>query len=195
MAINELEKAATTFAETMRGFNGYWAVAGGWAIDLFLGECTRGHEDLEIVVLREDHAELHRHFAPLGAQLIHSGDPPRFTALLPGPIDQGVIQLRLDPVAGRDFDLLLTPSEAGQWICRRDEHIRLPLERARGHAKHGVPYLAPEIVLLFKAKYVREKDEADFRNCLLRLSPPQKEWLREALGRVHPGHEWISRLG
>jgi Aminoglycoside-2''-adenylyltransferase len=31
-----------------------WCIVGGWAIDLWLEEHTRPHEDIEISVLRED---------------------------------------------------------------------------------------------------------------------------------------------
>ena len=30
------------------------------------------------------------------------------------------------------------------------------------HTRDGIPYLAPELVLLFKAKHPRQKDQADF---------------------------------
>jgi hypothetical protein len=35
---------------------GVWCVAGGWALDLWLGKQTRAHHDLEIAVLRPDFA-------------------------------------------------------------------------------------------------------------------------------------------
>ena len=38
------------FAARMEGADFPWFVAGGWAIDLFLGTPTRDHEDLEIAV-------------------------------------------------------------------------------------------------------------------------------------------------
>ena len=38
-----------------------WCVVGGWAIDLFLGEVTRPHHDLEIAVQREDLAAIRGH--------------------------------------------------------------------------------------------------------------------------------------
>jgi hypothetical protein len=38
------------FAARMEGADFPWFVAGGWAIDLFLGTRTRDHEDLEIAV-------------------------------------------------------------------------------------------------------------------------------------------------
>ncbi|MHA2370372.1 MAG: nucleotidyltransferase domain-containing protein, partial [Candidatus Hodarchaeales archaeon] len=31
-----------------------WFVAGGWAIDLHLNYVTRPHEDVEIIILRQD---------------------------------------------------------------------------------------------------------------------------------------------
>jgi hypothetical protein len=30
---------------------------------------------------------------------------------------------------------------------------------------------------------------------LPRLDPARRNWLRAALGRVHPGHAWLGRLG
>src|SRR5690242_8731579 len=35
-----------------------WAVAGGWAIDLFLGRVTRQHADVDIAVWRDEHERL-----------------------------------------------------------------------------------------------------------------------------------------
>src|SRR6266705_2946461 len=37
-----------------------WWVAGGWALDLFLGRETRRHADLDVALLRRDQHELHR---------------------------------------------------------------------------------------------------------------------------------------
>ena len=56
----------------------------------------------------------------------------------------------------------------------------------------GIPYLKPEICLLFKAKAVRDKDRVDFEAALTWMSPAQRTWLHTALERVHPDHEWIS---
>ena len=38
----------------MQAFPAFWAVAGGWAIYLFLGKETRSHKDIEIAILRKD---------------------------------------------------------------------------------------------------------------------------------------------
>ena len=38
----------------MRRGDFWWGIAGGWAIDLWLGEQTREHHDIEVVVRRDD---------------------------------------------------------------------------------------------------------------------------------------------
>lgn len=197
----QLREATHLFQKTTQGFEGFWCVAGGWAIDLFLGKQTREHEDLEIVVLREEQTELFQHFHRFSPKKIvtkENGQEPDFELWEGGAIEPNVIQLRLDPnllgTSQTEFDLLLTPSGNGNWICRRDESIQLPLKKTRGFTEEGVPYLAPEIVLLFKAKYVRDKDAGDFENCLPNLIQGQKSWLRQCLEKIHPKHNWLARL-
>src|SRR4051812_43144367 len=46
----DLDRAASI----MTGFHGMWGVAGGWAIDLFLGRQTRAHADVDVAILRDD---------------------------------------------------------------------------------------------------------------------------------------------
>jgi hypothetical protein len=58
----------------------------------------------------------------------------------------------------------------------------------------GVPYPVPEVVLLFKAKHDRPKDDADFAGVLPLLDPARQAWLASALARIHPGHRWINQL-
>ena len=35
-----------------------WWIAGGWALDLFLGVQTRAHEDIDVLFLRRDQHEI-----------------------------------------------------------------------------------------------------------------------------------------
>jgi hypothetical protein len=61
------------------------------------------------------------------------------------------------------------------------------------HDPNGIPYLAPEIVLLFKAKHAaRDKDAADFARALPLLDAQRRQWLADALRIVHPGHDWLT---
>ncbi|GIJ09962.1 hypothetical protein Van01_31760 [Micromonospora andamanensis] len=56
------------------------------------------------------------------------------------------------------------------------------------------PYLIPELVLLFKAKHVRPKDQSDFDGTLPLLTGVQRETLTRLLRQVHPGHAWLTAL-
>lgn len=58
----------------------------------------------------------------------------------------------------------------------------------------GLPYLAPEIQLLYKSKAPRERDEMDFAQTRPLLAPDARRWLRDALELANPGHTWIAAL-
>ena len=167
-----------------------WAIAGGWAIDLHLGEVTRPHDDIEIVVSRDD---LHVLRACLGDLDWFAVGDGRAWPLADAPPE-------LHQTWGRDrsgrwrLDVFREAWEAGEWVYRRDPRIRRPLADAIELNPGGIPYLAPEIVLLFKAKAARDKDEADLAATLPSLTPARISWLREALRIVHPGHDWLPRL-
>ena len=51
-------------AEVMSEVGVWRAVAGGWAIDLWLDEQTRDHHDVEVVVRRCDQAVVHEALCP-----------------------------------------------------------------------------------------------------------------------------------
>ena len=123
-----------------------WAVAGGWAIDLYLQETTREHEDIEIVVARDDFAAVTR---AIDLEWCTVGEG-RAWALDDSPA-------ALHQTWGRDkttrhwrLDVFREDWEAGDWIVRRDRRIRRALPAAVEHDPTGIPYLVPEIVLLYK---------------------------------------------
>ena len=51
-------KQCESVTSLMANFNETWFIAGGWAIDLFIGKETREHQDLEIAILRKDQLNL-----------------------------------------------------------------------------------------------------------------------------------------
>ena len=87
------------------------------------------------------------------------------------------------------FDVFRQPTDGDTLICLPDPSIRRPYREVFEMSADGIPYLRPEICLLFKAKAVRDKDRADFKAALPRMSPGQRAWLRTALERVHRNHE------
>ena len=93
------------------------------------------------------------------------------------------------------FDVFREPSDGDEWVCRRDEAIRLPYNRLIERTEDGIPFLRPEIALLFKAKgSQRDKDQADFTAVAPLLEPERRRWLAAALERIHPGHDWMEAL-
>lgn len=101
---------------------------------------------------------------------------------------------RPDPSADWAFELLLNDTAGDDWVFRRDDRIRRPLTSIGGTTSEGIPFLAPEIVLLYKAKSRRPRDEEDLAHALPALHSDQRGWLAEALEIAHPGHAWIPTL-
>jgi hypothetical protein len=89
---------------------------------------------------------------------------------------------------------MLSPAEGGRWIFRRDPRITRPIERFGRRTADGVPYVAPGIQLLFKARGSLPKDQADFAAALPLLDAEARSWLAEALALHLPGHPWLARL-
>jgi hypothetical protein len=184
--------------EVARRFSGVrapWYVAAGWAIDLFLGEQRRAHEDLEIAVPHERFREVAA--ALSDCELFVVGSGRAVPLALAGDWFETHHQTWVrERATGRwRLDIFREPSAAGQWVCRRDERIQLPYERVIARSATGIPYARPEIVLLFKAKAARPKDDDDFAAVRPHLQPEQRRWLNEALQLAHPGHRWLSDLG
>jgi hypothetical protein len=171
-----------------------WYVAAGWAIDLFLGRERREHEDLEIAVpavgfgeVAEALGELDFHVvAPATAVPVAESGDLFETHHQTWGLDRAANAWRVD--------VFREPSDGDTWICRRDPAIRLPYSELIEPSDAGIPYLRPEVVMLFKAKGARPKDEGDLAAVLPRLEPARRRWLAEAIERVHPGHFWLPDL-
>ena len=187
-------------AALFEGVQAPWYVAAGWAIDLFLGEERREHEDLEIAVPRERFSEIAARIAAFELFIPDRDLMDRSLvwpfARAPKALDGRHQTWVREPATGLwRLDVFREPSDGETWICRRDERIRLPYDGVIERTDDGIPYARPEIVLLFKAKPpVRPKDEADLTAVLPSLDAPRRSWLTEALALVHPGHPWLERL-
>ncbi|MYW63057.1 hypothetical protein GTY65_03035 [Streptomyces sp. SID8379] len=180
-------------AERLDGVGVPWCVAAGWALDLFRGERSRPHGDLEIAVPTAGFPEVRDRFAEYAFDAVGSGLVwPRAGADVLAATHQTWAR---DPASGQFlFDVFREPHDGGTWICRRDVRLRLPYDAIVERTPDGVPYLIPEIVLLFKAKAARPKDRADFEGVLPLLDATRREVLGEWLGLAHPGHPWLERL-
>ena len=170
-----------------------WCVIGGWAIDLWLGFESRCHGDLEISIPRADFPALSTLLADLTPFAIKDGEISELEGGVPLPM--GCHQARFldaDEHAWR-LDVMVDPGDADMWVYRRDERLRCSRSSLAAR-RDSIPYMKPEVVLLFKAKASRLKDQHDFELCLEHLAPEAAAWLAECLGRFHPGHAWITPL-
>ncbi|WP_062645720.1 nucleotidyltransferase domain-containing protein [Streptomyces maremycinicus] len=180
-------------AERLAGVGTPWCVAAGWALDLFRGEQTRPHGDLEIAVPVAGFPRIRDRFPEYVWDAVGSG---RVWAAAGAEALAATHQTWLrDPVSGRYlFDVFREPHVGETWICRRDGSLRLPYDAIVERTADGIPYLVPEVVLLFKAKGTRPKDQADFDGTLPLLDPARRARLGEWLERVHAGHPWLAEL-
>jgi Aminoglycoside-2''-adenylyltransferase len=172
-----------------------WWIAGGWALDLYLGKQSRAHGDLDVGVLRRDIATI---LAALSSWEIFEANDGALTRLGAGEAPRPMVHsLWCRPVGTTlwTFEMMLDESVDDDWCYRRDASIRQPLSKVVRWNPSGIPYLAPEIELLYKARSFRPRDEADFELIAPRLDATARAWLVDSLARSVTGHPWISALG
>ena len=182
-------------AAVLAGVDVPWYVAGGWALDLFLGQERRRHDDLEIAV---PHARFDAVVDALAGLELYVVAASRVTPLH----DDRDLLTRTHQTWVREpetgywrLDVFREPSDDDEWIFRRDPRIRVPYRDAIEHTVAGIPYGRPELILLFKAASAHEQKHAeDFAAVLPTLEPARRHWLADALALVHPGHPWIPEL-
>jgi len=171
-----------------------WWIAGGYAIELAVGRAFREHSDIDVLMLRGDQ---------LAAQELLAGwewwaaDPPgTLRPWAPGEIlPARVHDIWCRPAADQPWRLQLMLDEhtpSGEWFSRRDPEIRRPVASIGAVGADGVPYLAPEIQLYYKAKSPRPKDEADFAAVRPLLTAEQASWLRKVLVATYGDHPWAA---
>jgi hypothetical protein len=183
-------------AEALAPFARPWWVCGGQAIEAFTGT-ARAHDDLDIGFFECDLALLRDALAPAfdlwsaGSGMLRPLNT-EFPTLHP---EAGQVWIREHAWAPWRLDLLATPYAGAEG--RRVGDACVAMCRARGSRTHGdgVRYLAPELVLLMKAKLSRQKDEHDLAAALPVMHVDQRRRLRTTLERLHPGHPWLERVG
>jgi hypothetical protein len=179
-----------TLAERL-GAVGGWCVVGGWAIDLYMGRVTRKHADLEIAVPAESFERIAAALPDLEWDVVGDGQ------LWPYPeaLDEFHQTWLREPATGRFLlDVFREHHDHTTWTYRRDPTITLPYAAAYLEAEGGVRYLAPELVILFKAKHHRPKDQQDFDTVLPTLDLRRRARLREWLERTQRAHPWLDAL-
>ncbi|MGH2560511.1 MAG: nucleotidyltransferase domain-containing protein [Thermomicrobiales bacterium] len=180
--------------DLLRGYDQPWWIAGGQAIDLFVGRQTRPHGDVDVQVLHRDQCAVRAHMHDWD---LHAADPPG--ALRPWPLDEVLdeaihdVWCRPAPDVPWSLQLMLLSTEEDRWVFRRDRRIGGSLATF-GLRRDGVPFVAPEVQLLYKSKSPRATDDVDFEEALPLLDGRQRDWLITSLETHVEEHPWISRL-
>lgn len=182
-----------------------WWITGGWAIDLAVGHVTRDHADVNVLMLERDEHAL-RGLTGVDIQLVADGQPPgpwpatrRLTAVLdPGP-DPGPKGGPGHPIApdrlvlrgeGLPLPAQVIPASAvgAIWVYKKGSHVFTRPLADIARYREGIPFLAPEVVLLVKARPGlgrpgTDNDQRDFEAALPVLSAEQRSWLKGAIER------------
>lgn len=187
-----LSTEALTRLAPWRDFPAPFHVAGGWAIDLFLGERTRPHEDVDIQIGRQDLPLFFHHFRGASVMGAQRG---RLISLDDAQSAEPFHELHIDPEVTPLLEVLVAEVRGGDLIYRRDERVRMPLSDYARLAPGGIPYGAPAWELLFKSRASRQKDERDLLRVLPRLSARERWWFAGALSTTSPGHPWLTVIG
>ncbi|MBX3013923.1 MAG: hypothetical protein KF832_20545 [Caldilineaceae bacterium] len=172
-----------------------WGFAGGYAIEHFLGTAIRPHDDIDIVVFRQDQRQL---YDWLHAYRLFAADPPG--TLRPWDAAEWLafgihdIWAYQHNASAWQLQIMFLEAEGDAWFSRRDPGIR-GLRRELLVDYQQLPCVRVEVQLYYKARGNREKDQQDFRACLPLLTPGAKAWLKQALQLEHPhGHAWLAEL-
>jgi hypothetical protein len=178
-------------AQRLSSVTAPWYVAAGWALDLFIGGIGREHDDLEIAVPRGRFGEVVAAFPGFEWDVVGGG---RIWSFPEEAANHHQTWLR-EPATGRyRLDVFREPHVGDRWVFRGDASITLPYDELILYTGEGIPYVIPEVALLFKAKGLREKDEADFQLVLTAMDQSRRSRLSEWLSQVHPGHPWLERI-
>ena len=188
----------TAAAQELQDLRVPWRVASGWALDLFLGRVTRVHHDVDVEIARDDQLALYEYMTTRGWKFVTPYNQrlepwlPRMRLELP----------RHQAHAHRDgafLDFLLIDIAHDVWHYRRDSTVIRALDKVGLTNADGIPYLAPELALLFKSRNtstkLRPQDETDFMTVSRHLEPERRAWLRWALTVTDPSHPWLDQLG
>lgn len=168
-----------------------WWLAGGHAIELAAGRELRPHSDIDVLLLRRDQLAVQKALA--GWEWWAADPPGTLRPWAPREtLPAGVHDIWCRP-AGRAWrvQVMLDESDGEDWVSRRDARVRRPIAELGRVSPDGIPYLAPEVQLFYKAQQPRAKDEIDFAAALPLLSSAQRAWLVNAIDKTYGS----TRLG
>lgn len=203
----------------MRNMGIDYAICGGHAIDLFLGKKTRPHKDLDVMVYWEDRDKIIRHmlnrcwnvYEPCGTAYLHKINDVENQKRIKSNIwcvkqtnmqykfvehETDMYAVEFDNTEQIELDyieFLFNLRQNRYFLYARNNDVKMSLDNAI-HIVNGIPYLAPEIVLLYKSTMANNSDyQLDFYNASQEMNAEQSAWLKNSLTTMFPdGHKWLE---
>lgn len=175
-------------------YGGQWWIAGGWAIDAFVGS-SREHDDIDVGIPRASWRKLVAFASDESDVWAAHGS---LTPLLDGEESHlsdecGNLWLRASGADPWEYDVLLETVQDDIWVFKRDPRVTRPLSDCLWKSE-DVTYLRPEVQLLLKAANPQTRDTFDLERSLPLLRASDLAWLEHALRTSHPGHRWVERI-
>ena len=171
-----------------------WWIAGGYALDLFIGHETRKHVDVDVAALRRDQQAFRDALGKWDVRIAHAGELIPWKKGEPLKPEHHDVWARETPTDPWRLEVLFEESEGKRWAYRRNPRIGLNIADLGRHDANDNHFIRPEVNLLYKSKEPRPVDETDFLYALPGLDVAQKGWLVGALYTIDPTHRWIERL-
>lgn len=162
-----------------------WALAGGWALDLWGGTVTREHSDIEIACVRRDLPELLRQLPGFEIAIARNKQLSEYQPghdLPDGPFSCWLRRHKTEPW---DFEIVTETQVDGTWAYRRAPAVRRPMAEVFVPGP-AIRIINPAVQLLYKCSAPRPKDLQDLRNFVPRLPAAEQAWLIDAVAAAHP---------
>lgn len=154
------------------------------------------HEDIEFAIPRVHFGRTRALFEADGFELHYAGNGATHSLLPGADVPPEFRQVWVcEPGSGCwRTDIFLEISDGLQWRSHRDPRLALAVQDVHTRTADGIAYLRPELVLFYKARHTRDKDEADFAVTAPMLDDAARARLVGWLMLIHPGHPWLTRL-
>lgn len=178
----------------LQGASFRWWISGGHALELHMGDQWREHDDFDVGICRAETAMVHAGLVGWDLWLAAAGELSPWNGR---PLNLGKhennVWARRSAQEKWATDLTVNECTEEKWIYRRDPSVTRDWDAAVLKTASGIPYLAPELQLLFKSKHPRAKDHFDADRVIPAMGDERRSWLSVRLNPDHPWHEVIGR--